>query len=139
MNVKSILTMVMLLCAGVSPSVWAVDSTFLSMGSQISATSHSYVLASGVSSNVQGSNQFLGSTDKQCQAGTSPQVVVSVADAGSSQNCPLSSFHTQNPYINNTVSGYAVYIGYINVDIYTSLCHDRGASLNWTINCVRNA
>lgn len=139
MSTKRLIAIGILLCAGMSTSLWARDSSTLSMGKQVTAATYSYVLASGISPNVQGDNQLLGFTPKQCQVGTSPQVVVSVSDAGASQHCPLSSFHTENPFVYNNNGGYVVFIGYINVDIYTSLCHDRGASLNWTINCVRTS
>jgi hypothetical protein len=126
----------------VSLSSWAMDSTNRPFGKQVSATAHSYVLATGAGPFVLGENQQIGSTDKQCQTGALPRVIATLGDTGQSQNnssCPLASFHVVNPYVtNNNTGGYDIYAGSINVSS-SDVCHDRdGAALNWTVFCMKD-
>jgi hypothetical protein len=130
------------LCLLSSTSAIAMDSSNLSMGSQVSATTHSFVLGTGTSSFVKGRDQFMGNTVAQCPVGSTPKVVTSLNDAGSSQSstfCPLASFHAVGAYTNPnpTTGGYNVFIGYTNVDT-SVVCSDRGMSLNWTVYCIKD-
>lgn len=117
----------------------ALDSSNLPMGTLVSATVHSFVLATGTSPFVQGNNQQIGSTPLQCPAGSAPKVITSLNDAGdSSALCPLYTIHAVGPYTQEAASGgYDVFIGFSNA-VTPDLCHDRGISLNWTIYCIKS-